>query len=194
MQCVRPGDVVADVGAHVGLYALALGRRVRPGGRVIAFEPDPDNFAALEGHVALNGLTDSVESCQAAVGCQDGFVAFAAGRGSESRVALDTARSTDRLRVRAVRLDSHLRDDRLDVLKIDVEGYEQAVLQGAEGLLSDRQRRPRAIYIEVHPYAWTETGTTSDSLLEMLRAYGYGAFFLSGEPVRKVEHYGEIVA
>lgn len=48
---------------------------------MIAFEPDPDSFEALTCHVALNGLEDTVELCRAVVGCEDGVVAFAAGRG-----------------------------------------------------------------------------------------------------------------
>jgi FkbM family methyltransferase len=194
MQCVRPGDVVADVGAYVGLYTLAFAQRVGPGGKVIAFEPDPDSFEGLSRHVALNGFTGNVELCRAVVGCEDGVVAFAAGQGSESRVAAVEGVSTERLMVRVVRLDSVLRDVRLDVLKIDVEGYEELVLQGASGLLSDRLRRPRAIYIEVHPYAWSEAGTTSESLLNLLQEHAYAAYFLTGEPVDKIDCYDEIVA
>jgi len=194
MQCVQPGDVVADVGAYVGLYTLALGQRVRPGGKVIAFEPDPISFEGLRHHVALNGLADTVELCQAVVGCEDDVVAFAAGRGSESRVATIDGVSAERLVVRVVRLDSVLGAGRLDVLKIDVEGYEELMLQGARGLLSDPLRRPRAIYIEVHPYAWSGPGTTSESLLNLLQKHAYAAYFLTGKPVDKIDRYGEIIA
>ena len=193
MQCVQPGDIVADVGASVGLYTLALAQRVGPGGKVIAFEPDPDSFEGLSRHVALNELTGNVELCRAIVGREDGVAAFAAGRGSESRVAAADGASAERLMVRVVRLDSVLRNSRLDVLKIDVEGYEELVLQGARGLLSDHLRKPRAIYIEVHPYAWSEP-TTSESLLDLLRECGYVTYFLTGEIVQKIDRYGEVLA
>lgn len=194
MQSVRPGDVVADVGAYLGLYTLALGQRVQPGGKVIAFEPDPATFADLKRNVGLNGLTDVVELCEAAAGAKDGFVAFAPGRESESRVITDGRVFAGRLSVRAVSLDSYLGDAHLDILKIDVEGYEEAVLKGAERTLCDPRRRPRAIYIEVHPFVWPEQGTTSDSLLGLLRGWDYGVFLLTGVPVRKIERYGEILA
>jgi FkbM family methyltransferase len=194
MQCVRPGDVVADVGAYVGLYTLALAQRVGPGGKVIAFEPDPDSFDGLSRHVALNGLTGNVELCRAIVGCEDGVAAFAAGRGSESCMAAADGVYAERLMVRVVRLDSFLRDGRLDVLKIDVEGYEELVLRGARLLLSDPLRKPRAIYIEVHPYAWSSPMTTSESLLALLRGYGYMTYFLTGEVVQKIDRYGEVLA
>jgi FkbM family methyltransferase len=194
MQCVQPGDIIADVGAYVGLYTVALAQRVGPGGKVIAFEPDPDSFDGLSRHVTLNGLTGNVELCRAVVGCEDGAVAFAAGRGSESRVAAADEASAESLMVPVVRLDSVLCGGRLDVLKIDVEGYEELVLQGARGLLNDQLRKPRAIYIEVHPYAWSGPGTTSESLLNLLQEHAYTACFLTGEPVDKIDRYGEIIA
>ena len=75
-----------------------------------------------------------------------------------------------------------------------MEGYEELVLEGARELLSDYLRKPRAIYIEVHPYAWPAVGTTSESLLDLLEEHAYAAYFLTGEPVEKIERYGEIVA
>jgi len=55
MDEARIGDVVVDVGANIGLYAIALARRVGTGGRVHAFEPDPANFLTLDRHCRLNG-------------------------------------------------------------------------------------------------------------------------------------------
>ena len=96
--------------------------------------------------------------------------------------------------VRCVRLDTVLRDRPVGILKIDVEGYEELVLRGAEQLLTASARSPRAMYIEVHPYAWPGSGTTSDSLLQLLTRCGYVAADLNGEPVTRIERYGEIVA
>ncbi|SRR6266545_2940317 len=55
MNEVRPGDVVVDVGAHIGYFTLLLAALVGPKSRVFAFEPDPDNFALLCRNVELNG-------------------------------------------------------------------------------------------------------------------------------------------
>jgi FkbM family methyltransferase len=51
---VRPGDTVFDIGAHIGFYTLLLARLVGPAGKVLAFEPDPANFALLQQNVVLN--------------------------------------------------------------------------------------------------------------------------------------------
>ena len=55
---VRPGDVAIDLGAHIGYYTLLLARLVGPTGRVLAFEPDPDNFALLSRNVEMNGYAN----------------------------------------------------------------------------------------------------------------------------------------
>jgi FkbM family methyltransferase len=187
MVQVRPGDVVADIGAFVGLYTIAAGS-------ASAFEPDPGSFAALNAHVALNGIGGRVELVQAAVGSEDGAVPFISGRATESGVGGD--RDDARHRVRCVRLDSILSDRRVDVMKVDVEGYEAQVLEGGLRLLEDARRCPRAIYLEVHlhPYAWPACGVNEGSLLDLLSGSGYAAFDLEGRAVESVERWGEIIA
>lgn len=66
------------------------------------------------------------------------------------------------------------------------------VLIGGRKLLSDSKRGPRHIYVEVHPFAWGSTHTTSQSLLTLLRGYGYEVYFLDGRQVEEISHYGEI--
>ena len=96
--------------------------------------------------------------------------------------------------IQVTTLDSVFAGERIDVLKIDVEGYEEMVLRGAYDLLRSPARRPRTLFVEVHPYAWSSLGTTSASLLSLLSASGYHAETPSGEPVRNIDQYGEIVA
>jgi len=192
MAQLRSGDNVADVGAYIGLYATALAKRVGESGRVIAFEPDAHNFSALEAHCKLNGLLERVTLVQAAVGDKDGFIPFEARGDSQSCVSSVPGRQNNA--VRCVRLDSVCGNGRLDILKIDVEGYEEPVLRGGARLLHDLDRKPRLIYIEVHPYAWSPMGVTSGSLLDLLASYHYEVSDLRGQPVHEIKAYGEIVA
>jgi FkbM family methyltransferase len=192
MAEVQPGDIVADVGAFIGLYTIALAKRVGSSGKVVAFEPDPVNFAALKAHVELNGVSDWVELIQAAVSAQDGFVSFQTGRASESHISQVSGNGTRM--VRCVRLDTIFSDRELDIIKIDVEGNEEEVLKGALNLLQDYRRSPRAIYIEVHPYAWPAIGSSSASLLALLAECNYRGFTLDGRRLEQIERYGEIVA
>jgi FkbM family methyltransferase len=192
MAEVQPGDVVADVGAFIGLYTIALARRVGSSGKVVAFEPDPVNFAALKAHVELNNVSDRVELIQAAVGAQDGFVPFQIGRASESHISHVPGNDTQM--VRCVRLDTIFSDSKLDIIKIDVEGYEKEVLKGAVNLIQDNRYSPRAIYLEVHPYAWPAIGTSSKSLLDFFSKWSYQVVTLNGKPIGQIHSWGEIVA
>jgi FkbM family methyltransferase len=196
MNEVRAGDVIADVGAYIGLYTIALAKRVGQGGRVIAFEPDPANFTALKEHVSLNSLADRVETRSEAVGASTGQVKFAANASSESSVAnsMFGPTSGDECIVQCVSLDEIFAETRLDILKIDVEGYEEKVIAGALRLLKDDSRGPRAIFIEVHPYAWDTAAMTSDSLLGLLDDCNYQVWDLAGNLVERIEEYGEVIA
>jgi FkbM family methyltransferase len=189
MAEARAGDTIVDVGAFIGLYSVAVARRVGSQGKVVAFEPDTANFAALESHSRLNGVINA-ELVQAAVGNQDGVIAFEPGRASESRVSHCR---TDYV-VPCVQLDTVFDRRRIDVLKIDVEGSEEAVLCGAARLLRDQYRRPRMIFIEVHPYAWPALGTSSDSLLDCLTSAGYTVSDVNSQPIATLDTYGEIIA
>src|SRR5438128_9459358 len=114
MACVQPGDTIVDVGAFIGLYTIALAKRVGPSGKVVAFEPDPDNFTALKAHVELNNVSDRVELIQAAVGTQDGATSFETGKASESHISAVPANGTQM--VRCVRLDTVFVNRHVDIL------------------------------------------------------------------------------
>src|SRR5207302_936013 len=113
---------------YIGLYSIAISKRVGASGRVLAFEPDPQSFAALRAHCILNGLSERITLINAAAGSVDSTVHFEAGRGSESHIS-QTPR-VESLPTRGVRLDTVLGNDRVDIIKIDVEGHEEAVLEG----------------------------------------------------------------
>lgn len=193
MAALRSGDVVADVGASLGLYTLAIAKRIGPQGYVYAFEPDLESVGWLRRNVHLNHLEDSVRVVATVVDEESKTVGFVDGRGSESHVlrssSEDGVRSVD-----AITLDEVFANSRLDILKIDVEGYEEAVLRGGRHLLSDATRAPRAIFIEVHPFAWSTFNFSSKTLLDLLTGFGYVIFDLQGNSVADVKDYGEIVA
>lgn len=147
-------SVAVDVGANIGLSTLAFAH-LAPSGKVIAFEPSPANFALLVANLEINRLTN-VTPIMAAVSDSVGTVLlqedleFMAG----SRVQ-DVAATTDvspGIAVRATTLDLELSKydlRRLDLLKIDVEGHERKVLDGAEQTL--RRFKPMCV-IEFNSY------------------------------------------
>ena len=192
MGSLRPGSVFVDVGACLGLYAVAAGRRCGPQGRVFAFEPEPSLYPLLVENLSVNRLERTVDALAFAVGDRDGDVAFRAGRGAESQV-VPVADATDRA-VTCVKLDSVLDGTNVDVMKIDVEGYEDFVLRGAQTLLSDDSRAPSVMFIEVHPQAWPAFGVSGQSVLARLERLGYSVFDLAGNPVDQIVEYGTVIA
>lgn len=131
---LRPGDLFVDVGANVGVYSLLAS--VVAGARTLAFEPVPDTRRRLLEHVRLHDAQDRVEVRSSAVGDRPGRVHIQCDYGAANRL-LRTGEpmSGDTVEVDMVRLDDVVDDPPPVLLKVDVEGYEEAVLEGAEELL-----------------------------------------------------------
>jgi FkbM family methyltransferase len=135
--CIRlKPDVFIDAGANLGLYSCVIGHLgLVP--RVIAFEPDRENFARLKANLALNDLSDRVEVHEAALGARFGtamLVPSASDNRGMSRIGAAGADGSYEVPVLA--LDEavpHI--GRRIAIKIDVEGYEEEVLSGAVQLL-----------------------------------------------------------
>jgi FkbM family methyltransferase len=136
MREVSAGDHIAEVGASIGLYALAFAGRVGAAGHVTAFEPDPDSTSALEANIAVNGWQDRVTVIRAAVGQCSGQVRFASARGQESRIEVRPDVRDGVIAVPMVTIDDAFAGRRIDMIKIDVEGFEQQVLEGARTILT----------------------------------------------------------
>lgn len=141
---LRPGDTVLDVGAHVGYYSLLSSVFVGDQGEVWAFEPNPQNAGFLRRHVELN-RRGNVRVTQAAVAEAEGTARFDFGTGSGTGYLAEGGA----LEVRTVRLDDFCRDHglRVSAVKIDVEGAEMAVLEGAAETI--RRERP-TIFLSTH--------------------------------------------
>jgi FkbM family methyltransferase len=189
MAELRAGDTFVDVGAFIGFYTVASAKRVGPSGKVVAFEPNPESARVLREHVTLNNVAGWVLIREEAVGAASGATGFALS-GIESRINADGHGVV----VPLVTLDEALPRGAVHVLKIDVEGFEEQVIQGARSLLTAPDRRPRAIFIEVHPFAWHQSSTTSASFIRTLKEYGYRVQTLGEAPVPEIVEYGEVMA
>jgi len=151
---LRRGDVVLDVGANIGLHSLSAAKRLREvgGGRVIAFEPAADSLEKLQSAAERNKVAGLIETIPAALGDRT----YQADLRADTRydVADAGVRSLHNegqlvQRVPVIRLDDWAREhalERLDVVKLDVEGSEIAALSGATRTLTRLQ--PRAVLVE----------------------------------------------
>lgn len=172
---ITPGDSVYDVGANVGIYTLLACVKTGPNGSVYAFEPVPRNLGYLRRHVSLN----HIQNCcivEAAVSDKEGTQRFSAAAWENSMGRLA---ANGELEVPSVTIDSCIYGEKKlrppNVIKIDVEGAEWYVLQGATRTLSEH--RPR-VFVEVH-------GRQQHAdCREFLAAQGY----------RVAEEYGRLTA
>jgi FkbM family methyltransferase len=161
----RPEWFVVEVGAHVGFFTLLLASRTR---RVLAFEPDARNREALAANLALNGVSN-VSVVAAACGASEGDADFVSDARSGSAGGLASSHHGEHagpaFRVAVERLDRHLERAGLpapDLVKIDAEGAEDAVLEGIGGLLDG----PTRVLVEVNE-------ATKRAVHDRLRAHGY---------------------
>ena len=175
---VPRGGTVVDAGANWGYFTLIAAAACGSDGRVIALEPDPRHADALDRNVAINGFAQVRTMRAAAAACEGtvtlvGYEEREANRGV-SRVAGPDDRGTvgRRFEVPSKTLDAITEGTTtVDLVKIDVEGAEDLVLQGMQRGLA--ARRYRSILLELHPPLLRERGVDPDACLHRLRAAGY---------------------
>src|SRR5215470_19812686 len=138
---------ILDCGANVGLASLFFKRRY-PAARITAYEADPSLFAIARGNLSANGAAD-VEIVNAALWTSAGRVTFRA-EGTDSGMidGLAGAVNAAALDVPSLRLRDILTTDRIDLLKLDIEGAEDAVLADCEPVLD----RVGAIVMDLHEF------------------------------------------
>lgn len=170
-----PGMVFLDIGAHVGLYALPAARIVGPSGRVIAFEPHPGNRDLLEENVTHNGL-DNVTVVAAAVSDAPGEMTLqiSSFNTGDHRLYRGTRTRGRRVPTRVVSIDDWCVSagiDRVDMVKIDVQGAEGKVIAGMQATMATNPGM--RIILEYTPWMLREAGEDPVGLLADLARRGY---------------------
>ena len=184
---LRSGDVFLDIGANVGLYTIAAARIVGAEGAVHAFEPCSQTFSRLTENVRINALphvfchrlalSDTNAEAQLSI-AKDGFDAW--NSLGKPYMGEDGGQET----VQTVTLDSfvsqHRLAGRITAMKIDVEGWENQVLAGAEKLLS--APNAPALCVEFTEQAAQLAGSSCNALYQTLERYGITMFTVSDTP------------
>ena len=180
---LRSGMVVIDVGAHHGFYTLLASEKIGPAGRVLAFEPSPRERKKLRRHLKLNQCSN-VKIWDCALGREAGnadlFVIDGVQTGCNSLRPPNAMQPTKTLPVRVASLDECLEREgieHVDFIKMDVEGAEMEVLNGATRLL-DRQPRP-VLLCEVQDIRTAPWGYPAKAIVDFLRQRGFQWFSLS---------------
>lgn len=167
---VRLGDTVVDVGANIGFMTAIFHELIGPTGKIYAFEPSLRVFRKLKRVIAVNGLTNA-EPINSGCGSEPSTATLYQISGSSGNASLVPAQpechARDAEQVDLVRLDDVFQADRpVDFIKVDTEGYESVVLQGAIDLL---ERDQPTLYIELSQ----EYEESSREATHLLQELGY---------------------
>jgi FkbM family methyltransferase len=172
---LRPGMTVVDAGANIGLHALFFAKRVGPEGSVYAFEPGQSAFDRLQSHVKRNQLA-SVRCFHCALGASEGVVSIKENCQDNSRnfVVENSSGTAGAKSVSLRSLDQVLKEEGVgcvDFMKIDVEGFEPQVLEGASNYLG--QQSIRVLQLELDHSSLARSGYTAARVSNMLHDAGY---------------------
>ncbi len=181
---VKSGDVIIDVGTHIGEHLLNFAKSAGSDGEVHGFEPDRSIFERCQENISLNsfdnirlnncGLSDKEENLKLYSVNENNLgmnrIIPDLGKG-HINANIDSV--TERGTVKTITLDHYVDNtglSRIDLVKIDVEGFEHRVITG--GLETLRNHKP-VIFIEVANENLMENGTSADELLKEIESLGY---------------------
>src|SRR6266568_7635344 len=180
---LSPGAVVVDAGANVGIYSQFLSQHVGSAGMVHSFEPEPKNFARLRAAIAS---LPNVRANQLALSDWTGeSMLYVSDDLNVDHRAYPTEGETRRsVPIRSSTLDDYFKPgDRVDLIKMDVQGYELHALRGAKRVLADNHRIK--LLVEFWPYGLRNAGSLPEVLFAFLRDQKFTIFALEGNDLRE---------
>jgi FkbM family methyltransferase len=187
LQKVKQNTVFVDIGANCGYYSMLAGKLATKG-KVIAFEPDSENFALLVKNTTLNGLKN-ITAQQKAVSDKDGISYFSSEKLNKGESSLSKDLKGEA--VQAVTLDSYLKSKKIshiDVLKIDIEGAELFALKEAFVSLKNG---PTTLFIEYNPSRIEFYGFEPEELIERVKQLGFKIESIIDETKKQILPYSE---
>ncbi len=182
---IKKGDVVLDIGAYVGYYTMLASKIVGDEGKIFAFEPDPENFKNLEINIKKNNC-HNVELVKAAVCDKTGSMKLYLNKSDRSENTLYGSNIEDSITVKTIKLDDYFknRDNRVNFIKIDIEGAERRAFEGMEFILE--KNRQIKIFTEINPRALENSGFSAKDYVQLLIGMGFSLYKIN-ESQKKVE-------
>ncbi len=174
---IKSGDIVIDVGANIGYYTLIFAKLVGNTGKVIAFEPEPKNFELLKKNIAVNKLSNVILEQKIVSDNNKRTKLFLANSGIVGHHINTTKNNQNFIEVDSITLDDYLDKNNLtnkiNFLKIDVEGAEMKVLEGAKTILQNQNLK---IFTEFNRLVIKKLGMDPRQILSLLTNNGFKLF------------------
>jgi FkbM family methyltransferase len=175
-QVVKPGARVLDIGANIGFYSSLLAELAGPSGHVHAFEPDPLNFKRLQRAV---GDRPTITLHHAAVADKPGTLKlYLSDRLNVDHRTYEPESYDKVVEVKAVRIDDVVGAERVDVIKMDIQGFEAQALGGMLHTL--RNNAHLVLLSEFWPYGLRRSGSSARAYRQALLDLGFHAWILRG--------------
>jgi len=171
LHVVNADDLFVDVGANAGSYTV-LACAVRSA-RGRCFEPVPSTFARLMDNIRINDLSGRVEAFNVGISDRECELAFTSAEDCTNHVIANCEKSADTITVKAMRLDDALGGQIPAVLKIDVEGFETAVIEGAAATLSHASLN--SVIMELNG-SGSRYGYDEALILATMREHGFSTY------------------
>ena len=178
-KLIKNGDVVLDIGANIGYYTLIFAKLVGNSGKVFAFEPEPENFKILQKNIKINEYANVFLEQKAVSNNNEKltlYISDKAGRHSIYKLK-KYVKSID---IESVTIDNYLKKnniEKINFVKIDVEGAELNVLQGIQNLLD----KNIILLIEFSPLYLISCGLEPFDLINFLEKNNFKIYFAENE-------------
>lgn len=181
---ISSGDVVIDIGGHIGYFTLIFAKLVGSEGRVFAFEPEPTNFEILCKNVEVNGYQNVVLE-QKAASDKNGTCELFVGQRSSGANRIYQPKKTKTQRFRSVMADTIRLDDyfsnsdlknKIKFIKMDIEGAELLALKGMRDILQNN--KALTIFTEFIKDALEDAGTDPKEMLNFLKKEGFEIYLV----------------
>lgn len=185
---IKKGDHIIDIGAHIGLMSVVLGKMVGDKGKIYSFEPSPLTFSILNKTIKLNNLQHIITPINKAVSITNGVVEFNADfeNVSNSMVLYENNKFHKKIKVATTSLDDFIKEKeikQLDFIKIDAEGVELDVLKGARETLKNFNA---SMILAIHPLAITAKKDSLNEIFDFVSQAGYSMVWKDKEISRSI--------
>lgn len=181
---IKNSNICIDVGANIGITSIWLSKSSN---QVYSFEPEPNNVIRFKENKILNNA-NNIDLIESAINSHDGFseLFLFESYGHHSLNELHTTEKIGSIEVKTISLDSFCKDkniEKIDVLKIDIEGFELEALKGAESLIS--KTAIKMIIFEHSPDLLKKRGRDIFEVIDFLTMHNFKIYNLEGKHIRK---------
>lgn len=176
-QHLKADDVFVDIGANIGVYSLIASKLLAAKGKVISFEASAKNYDRLQEHLSLN-KAENIKAHHLAIAEKEKEITLYYDA-QEANIGMISAYANSNEigeKIKAVALDDFLPNQKVDFIKLDIEGGEYDALKGMQKLL---QKQNPTLLIEIEEDIIAKTEYTVEDLINFLKELGYQKYFIS---------------